>query len=85
MAEVASRLADAAPLAAVSWLAAAGYVRPTGEQIRSLAAVMVGGLKVPAPQWAQAPREVVCVEFERLRDEILLVREYATETTGPTE
>lgn len=83
--EVATRLAAAAPLAAISWLAAAGYVRPSGEHIRALAAALVHGLRLPSPDWVQAPREQVQEAFERLRDEALVVREHATDTTGPTE
>lgn len=76
--DIAARMAEAVPFAAVCWLSAAGFVRPSGELIRSLAACMVAGLKLPPPSWTQQPRGPVEAEFERLRDEIVTVRELPT-------
>lgn len=67
------RMAEAAPVAALCWFAEVGIVRPSGEQIRRLAALMVAGFKLPEPSWAQQAREPVEAEFERLRDKATFI------------
>lgn len=73
--DIFARLVDTAPAAAIAWLAMAGFDRPSGDLIRPLARVMVAGLNLPPPIWALRPTDPVEAEFERLRDEILRIRE----------